>query len=489
LPEERADLLNMHNPKTFHRIARFNLRLFLACGLSVFTLLIGPFNAFAEDIVPSKELSLTECIELSLTSSPDVLAAQERIEQARAAVQQAQSGFYPRFSVGETFVRSDFAPLVFSNQLAQGELSGDFPAMPPPGFDPFAQFNDPGPLSNWSTQFLLQWPVFQGGKTFYGNRAAIASLSAAELELQAVHNNLAYAVSNAYYQILKTESSIRIAEQSAAQIQSHLDIARARYEGEIALKSDVLRVTVRLAEAQEALAIARHNLDRAKSRLNLALGLPVNQPLALTNDRPLLLPPTDADQTLAELTELARLQRPEIERMNNSIASLENAVNAARAGHYPQLNAFAHYDIDSEDFSDSNESWTVGLSANISIFDGFLTRSAVSSARARLREAEAQKEQTILQVEMDVKNAFLGRSEAATRLQVLQQAVAEAEESVRILSERYAEGMALTTELLDAEVALTNARLHELSAKYDYLIASAALERAVGAIIDEGSGQ
>jgi outer membrane protein TolC len=90
---------------------------------------------------------------------------------------------------------------------------------------------------------------------------------------------------------------------------------------------------------------------------------------------------------------------------------------------------------------------------------------------------------------MDVKNAFLGRSEAATRLQVLQQAVAEAEESVRILSERYAEGMALTTELLDAEVALTNARLHELSAKYDYLIASAALERAVGAIIDEGSGQ
>lgn len=142
--------------------------------------------------------------------------------------------------------------------------------------------------------------------------------------------------------------------------------------------------------------------------------------------------------------------------------------------------------IDTEDFSDSNDSWTIGLGANLSIFDGFLRRSAVRSARAQVREAEARKQQLLLRIEMEVKDAYLAKSEAATRLEVLEQSVAEAEETLRIVSERYAEGVALMTELLDAEVALTNARLRHLSAHYDYLVAVSALERAVNA--DEAKG-
>lgn len=418
-----------------------------------------------------------------------MLAAQEHIEQARAAVEQAQSGFYPKLSIGETFTRTNYAPMVFSNQLAQGELSGDFPFPPPAGFDPFAQFNEPGPLSNWNTQLLLQWPLFRGGETYYGNRAAIASLSAAELALKTVHNDLALTVSTAYYEILKSENSIRIVEESVRQIRSHLDIAKARFENEVALESDVLRVTVRLAEAEESLAIARHNLERAKSRLNLAMGRRVNRPLELAGDEAsaFILPNTAEEPE--GLMEMARRLRPEVDGMDKTVTALENSVSVARAGYYPQIDAFAHYDIDTEDFSDSGDSWTVGVGASLAIFDGFHTRSAVQAARARLREAQAKREQLLLQIDMDVKNAYLAKSEAATRLDVLEQSVAEAEESLRIVSERYAEGLALVTALIDAEVALTNARLHKLIARYDYLVATAALDRAVGRITGEGSGQ
>ncbi|MBI4830737.1 MAG: TolC family protein [Candidatus Lindowbacteria bacterium] len=423
---------------------------------------------------------------MSLASSPDVIAAQERIEQARAAVKQAQSGFYPRLSIGETFVRSDFAPLVFSNELAQAQLSGSFPLPPPPGFDPFGGFNNPAPLSNWNTQLLLQWPLFQGGRTFYGNRGAISSLGASESGLRTIHNDLTFAVSSAYYEILRTENSIEIADESTRQIRSQLDIANARFENEVALKSDVLRVAVRLAEAGEALAIARHNLERAKSQLNLAMGQPVNHPLELVKTERGASPTYPTEEDLEELLELARSNRPEIEGMNKSITALENSANAAKAGFYPQINAFAHYDVDTEDFSDSNDSWTIGVGANLFIFDGFFTRSAVQSARAKLRETEAQRDKLVLMVESEVKNAYLAKSEAVMRLDVLEKSTAEAEETLRIVSERYAEGLALVTELLDAEVALTNTRLHRLSAEYNYLVSSAALERATGRAISEG---
>jgi outer membrane protein TolC len=452
-------------------------------------LLCSPPDSAAQDEVPHGPLSLSECVEISLGSSPTVLAAQERIEQARAAVEQAQSGFYPKLSIGETFTRSDFAPLVFSNKLAQGNLSGDFPLSPPMGFDPFDQFNDPGPLNNWNTQILVQWHLFQGGRTLYGSRAASSQLSAAESELRTVHNDLTFAVSAAYYEILKTLNSIEIAEESVRQIRSHLEMAEARYESEVALRSDVLRANVHLAEAEEALAIARYNLDRAKSRMNLAMGRPVNHSLMLAGDERSVSGRLSSDDTLDTLLEVARRHRPEIEGTDRNLAALENSVNAARAAYYPEIGVFAHYDWDTEDFSDSNDSWTIGVGANLSIFDGFLTRSAVRAARARVREAEARKEQLLLQVGMEVKSAYLAKSEAATRLGVLEQSVVEAEETLRIVSERYAEGVALMTELLDAEVALTNVRLRHLSAHYDYLVAVSALERAVGGNDGKGSGR
>jgi len=453
----------------------------------LFSLLCFPFSSSAQQEFSLAPVSLRECIAVSLASSPDVIAAQERIEQARAAVTQAQSGFYPRLSVKETFVRSTYAPLVFSNQLAQGNLSGDFPVPFPEDFDPFSQFNDPGPLNNWNTQVLLQLPLFRGGHTYFGARAALAQLDAVELALTALHNNLAFSVSAAYFEILKGENSIIIAEQSVRQIRSHLDIAEARFDNEVALKSDVLRVTVRLAEAEEALEIARRKLERARSQLNLAMGRPVNTSLVLVGIGSWAEPRPETADTLEALMELAHRQRSEVAGMDRNIAALKNSVDATKAGYYPHINAFAHYDIDTEDFSDSGDSWTIGVGAELSIFDGFLTRSAVRAARARLREAEAQKRHLVLRIDMEIKDAYLAKSEAARRIEVLHDSVAEAEETVRIVSERYAEGLALVTELLDAEVALTNTRLHLLSARYGYLVAEAALDRAVGRIVEEGT--
>ena len=413
------------------RQPRVSYRLVPAPTLLLIFLLGFPLRSLAQEESVSRPLTLKDCINISLASSPDVLAAQERTEQARAAIGRAQAGFYPRLSIQETFARSTYAPTVFSNQLAQGDLSGDFSATEA---DPFGQFNDPGSLSNWNTRILLEWSVYRGGRNIYGARAASAHLDASELALKSIHNNLAFSVSSAYYEILKSLNSIAVAEESIRRLQAHLDVAQARLENDVALKSDVLRVEVRLAEAEEALAIARHNLHRARSRLNLAMGRSINGPLALAPEEidPVKLSLEGA--TLEELITQARRYRPEIKMAGLNVEALESSVRVARAEYYPRVDAFAHYDYDTEDFSRGDDSWTIGVGASLSIFDGFLTRSNVRSAQAKLREAEARKKQMTLRIEMEVKNSYLAKSEAVARMDVLEGGVSEAEEALRIVS-------------------------------------------------------
>ena len=469
------------------RILQLNTcrRLVFRAAISLFVLLSFPFHSQAQQESVARPLTLRDCIRISLASSPDAIIAQERIEQARAAVSRAQAGFYPRLSLRETFARSSYAPAVFSSQLAQGGLSSDQPFPPPAGVDPFDQFNDPGSYDNWNTQLLLEWPIYRGGGNTYGKRAAIAQLKSSELTLEAVHTNLAFSVSSAYYEILKSGNSISVAEESVRRLRTHLDVAKARLENDVALRSDVLRVAVRLAEAEESLEIARNNLERAESRLNLAMGKPITESLMLAGNEIAEPFPQQINTNLEELIGQARRDRSDIEAIDRNIEALEYSVRAAKADYYPHVDAFAHYDVDTEDFSDSNDSWTIGIGASLSIFDGFLTRSNVQSARAKLREAEARKRLVTLRIEMDVKNSYLAKSEAAARVDVLEDSVSEAEEASRIVTARYTEGLAVVTDLLDVEVALTNTRLRLVSAQYDYMIAIAALDRAVGTIAGE----
>ena len=176
---------------------------------------------------------------------------------------------------------------------------------------------------------------------------------------------------------------------------------------------------------------------------------------------------------------------PEIIAAHTAITAADRQVRAAQAGYIPHLNAFASYDLDSGNGTRYADSWLAGVSIDLNIFDGFLTRGKVAEARANLESARQQERKVALAVTLETRQAQLNLEEAQARLATTGKSIAQAEESLQITKDRYANGLALLTQVLDAETALTAARQRRAAAETDLLIAQAALDHAFGKIWKE----
>jgi outer membrane protein TolC len=152
-----------------------------------------------------------------------------------------------------------------------------------------------------------------------------------------------------------------------------------------------------------------------------------------------------------------------------------------RAGYRPRISAFGSLDYDYGWRTDGDrQSYTVGVLAQWDLWDGRRTRGKVSEAEANFEATREQERKVRLAIELEVEQARLQLQEANERLAVTGSAIALAEESARLTRARFAEGLALATQLIDAETALTTAQIRHIEAESDRRIAIAALRKALG---------
>ena len=416
----------------------------------------------------NRVLQLDEVIRLALSSSPDLQSAAERTWIAHAALRRARAEFFPTLGVAENYGASNSPVNAFSFVLNQAQLNFN------------QDFNNPGTIDNFDTRLRVKQGVFAGGRRRAEKRAAEWQLQASHAGLKTVRNQLVFQTAEAYYRLLQAAHLVSVREEAVRQVKHHLEIVRTRFRAETAVKSDVLTVEVRLAEAREALITARHQVELTWAVLDNVVGqqikrrdLPKSVPAAPWSNRI-----EDVQQAVAT----ALRHRPETGAAGSQYQSALYGVEAARAGKRPALNFVGDYDVFTGDFRRGNDSFFVGLVLELNLIDSGRTRSDVDRASARARELAARYRRTVLDIELDVRRAFLKLDNAEARLKVTAQAVGQAKESLREIEVRYRGQTATITQLIDAQVALSNVRVRRTTAQADVEIARASLERAVGRI-------
>ncbi|MGZ8927875.1 MAG: TolC family protein [Methylobacter sp.] len=418
----------------------------------------------------TQSFTLDQAIEHALINNPDMQIAAERIGQAEAQLGVALSAFYPQVTAKVGYDHSNNPAQVFSMIVSQREFTSDS----------INNINNPGYRQNFRPEIIGKLSLFRGGQDYQNSKAAELGIDAAEFERSTVRNALIEAVTASYYAYLAAQEAHKVAQDSISAIASELKQTKLRYEAGTVLKSDVLSLEVKLAEAQEAQIRAANGIELSKTGLATLLGLSADQAFTVASSS--MLPEAKLSASFNDLLELAMTQRPEVKAASNQVEISQRRVKSAQGAYLPKADAYVSYGQNSESpgFYSSKDNVTAGVSVEMDLFSGLETKNRVSAAERKAAEARETERKTKLAIEQEVKTAFLKLQEALARMRVAEASVAAAEEALRLVNEQRRAETVVVTRYIEAEVAKNRAHSNTIAAHYDALSAEAALKKAVG---------
>ena len=411
-------------------------------------------------------VTLDECIVTTLRNNPDVRAATERVQAARAAIKEAQSAYYPMLVGSTTYARTDNPPQAFMMMLNQRNVSMQ------------SDFNNPPDTDNLALSLGVRYRLYDFGRRGLDNEMAKDGAEISQLVLRGLQNDLIHQVTRGYYSALQAGAFVAVHEESVKSLEESLRVANERVKAGGAVKTDVLNLEVQLAQAKEDLIRARNGVKLSLAALNTAIGtnLVDSANIPAKVEPPGAKPPESEDLSVIQ-------NRPELQAARKGAEIQQTALRKARRQYMPTVNAFGSMDWNSDVSTDFERSYIVGVAAEVELFDGFRRGAAVSGASAQQRAAAAEAEKAASNLRLDLTSASIQAGEAWDRLDVARKSIDNAEEALRITQQRYQQGAADLPELLTAQVGLTGTRTRNVAALYDYWIALSNLERARGQLV------
>ncbi|HNP27201.1 MAG TPA: TolC family protein [Nitrosomonas sp.] len=418
----------------------------------------------------AQSFTLEQAIDYALANNPDLQIAVERISQAEAHLGIALSAFYPQVSARASYLHSNNPAQVFSMIVAQRDFDASS----------IQNINTPGFRQDFRPEIVGRLSLFRGGQDYQNTKAAELGIDAAEFERSSVHNALIEAVTSSYYAYLASLEAQKVAQDSIYAITSELNQTRLRYEAGTVLKSDVLSLEVKLAEAQNAEISAANGIEISKTSIANLLGLPNSQIFTIASSSLSTKPELTAP--LSELIELAMAERPEVKAAAKQVEISMRRLKVEQGAYLPRADAFVSYGQNSQvpGFSGQKDNVTVGVAVELNLFSGFNTQQNISAAQRKVAEVRETERKTKLAIEQEVKIAFLNLEEALARLRVTEASVRAAEEALRLVNEERRAGMATVTRYIESEVARNKAQSNSIAARYDALSAETALKKAIG---------
>jgi outer membrane protein len=417
---------------------------------------------FAGGIHAEAAITLAEAVAQARSGSPDARVAEARVAMSRAVLTGAGSAGMPHVSLQSTYMQTNSPMTAFGAILNQGT------------FDNSINFNKPGQTDALTTGIYVRQSLYAGGRIRSGRQAAQAGAEAAEYERQWALMNLDGEVVRAYFTIRQAQQSVGALDAALASYDENLRVARLRESAGQMLKSERLNLDVQRARTESQLLAARQQVDLARAAFAVLLGLPANTALELADNDASI----DTILTPASLPQTANW--PELAAMDRRVNAAKEQVKIARAARMPTVDAFASVQDDRGWRREGDgQSWTAGVVASVTLFDGRETDSRIREAKAQFDEATEMRRKVELALQLRLKQARINHDAALGQLEVCRRQVEQADESARLSRERFSAGALLSAELIGVETRLTEARVQLAQSEASERVALADLRIAL----------
>ncbi len=482
------------------RTARPTWLLRVGAGL-VISLVAPRAGAAATQEVPVlASYSIDRAVSIALRNNRELRVAELDLATAEKQVGEAFGGLFPEIDATASYTRNLTIPEAF---------------LPAIIFDPNASPDEVIPVSfgaenQWRAGITVEQPLFDA-TVFLGVSTAGSFRDFNREVLRGAVQQVATNVRIAYLNVLLAEERMRVTDNSVNRVVHTLDEARALNRVGLLGDYDVLRLEVELANIRPDLRRSTDALSEARRALGIQMGFPdlievaaegmlsavsPLDPSANSEANRSLLRFTGVDMNEATdpeaLVALAAVSRSDVRQLALRKALEEVRVKVDRTDLFPTINAFFNYTVTAQengglDFFGENSrqrstATAVGLRISVPVFSGGRRWNRIAQRRIGVRQFEAQLADARIRAASDVRTRADQVTESLARAEGQRSAVGEATRGFEIASSLYREGTGSRLDVIDAELALRRSELNYAQAVYDFLVARAQLDLAVGSV-------
>jgi outer membrane protein TolC len=423
-------------------------------------------NAFGQ--TPPVRLTLADAINRGFENSHRLAEIRAREEGARAAARSVELNKLPIVSASAGYTRTNHVQ-EFAVPQPNGNRLVVYPDIP----------------DNIVTRIGFQWPIFTSGRTDALERAAAAEVSAVAADIETARADLRFEIIRAYWAAVTARESVRVLEESAARVQAQLTDARQRFQVGLIPPNEVSSLEAQRSREQAQFIDASNMLQSAVIDLQRLIGVERGTVIELSDSlERQYLAPKQFDVT--GLIEAAIESRPERQALSLRLGGLEARQQAVRAGNKPTVTVAGGVDYANPNprifprQDEWQESWDVGVNVNWNVLDFGRTKAQIAEASAAASATRARIAELDSVIAADVEQRLLDLESSGAMVRAASDAIKSASEARRIVADRFAAGVATSTDVLVAQVALLESELARTRALASQRLAEARLERTVG---------
>ena len=431
--------------------------------IAVLLFTLAPLSLAAQPV--ASRLTLADAIARAFETSHRLAEGRAREQGAQAALKGVQAGDKPIVVVSAGYTRTNHVEeFAFGQGSARSVVYPDIP-------------------DNFATRLSMQWPIYTSGRVDALERAATAEAQAVSADLETSRADLRFEVVRAYWAAATAREAVRVLEESAARADAQLRDARLRFDVGLIPPNEVSSLEAQRSREQAQLIEASNLRESAFIELRRLTGAAEESVVELADS----LDTTVAGaQDSTALVREAFNQRPERKALTLRIGGIEARQQAAETGNKPVVAVGAGVDYANPNQrifprkGEWQESWDLSVNVSWPFFDFGRTKAQVAeiaavalATRERLAEFDSV-------VSADVRQRLLDLDSSQAMVRAASVAVRSATDARRVVGDRFTAGVATSTDVIVAQVALLENELARTRALAGVRLAEARLHRVLG---------
>ena len=475
-------------------------------------ILAAPLDSASKD-TPTV-LTLDQALQIALSENSSVKLADKEIERVGYARKGTYASLYPQVEGSGAFQRTikkqvmymDGDGLDFSSMIGESlqaylaPLYAQHPGLTPPATTPGGGSDDSssndggiavGRWNTWSLGVSANMPLVNA-QLWQSLKISDQDVELAVEKARSSRLETVTQVKQAWFAVLLAKQAFEVYRSVYENALENLTQIEKKYKSQRASELDLTRARTTLANAIPNVYDAENAIMISLWQLKAVMGISLDENIDVAGS---LM--DYADHMLYDLSESASLDLSGNSTMRQLALQAEQLAASVKAQQYASLPSLAlgfSYSMNAmaNDFKFNQYQWSpysyVGLSLNIPIFAGGKRSNAVKQAQVQATQLDIQRVNTERQLKISIRQNLNTMETAMKTYSSAQSAVESAEKAYAIASKSYDVGRSTLTDLNDAQLALTQARLGVCQAVYNFVVAKASLEGTLGADFIDQNG-